>query len=241
MRKGKFPPKRLFIEDTLPRLGALSSSPLSCSPQNLFSSCRLVKNLQLFPRADGNLNSWLSTNYPSLPFHRFFFGARDTWPTKNTRKSCLIKIQFDFLPQKNFGHARRLANCRNYPVYFFSRHVPTERNGESKNIAVPKRSWRIRKLQLGSANVNGKYGQGNSSTKEWGRRGERICYWKRIGASILCSNFARTEAESGSVCTLPSPPTEFLRFAGFNYIDSLSYRVSLAKRVACKARPLSAL
>lgn len=29
MRKGKFPPKRLFIEDTLPRLGALSSSPLS--------------------------------------------------------------------------------------------------------------------------------------------------------------------------------------------------------------------
>lgn len=225
----------------MPRLGALSSSPLSCSPQNLFSSCRLVKNLQLFPRADGNLNSWLSTNYPSLPFHRFFFGARDTWPTKNTRKSCLIKIQFDFLPQKKLwaraetGKLPKLSS-----IFLFASRADRKKRRIEKYRSLEK-SWRIRKLQLGSANVNGKYGQGNSSTKEWGRRGERICYWKRIGASILCSNFARTEAESGSVCTLPSPPIEFLRFAGFNYIDSLSYRVSLAKRVACKARPLSAL
>lgn len=94
MRKGKFPPKRLFIEDTLPRLGALSSSPLSSEFVFLLS---FGEKSPTFPPCRWKFEQLVKHE---LSLHRFFFGARDTWPTKNTRKSCLIKIQFDFLPPK---------------------------------------------------------------------------------------------------------------------------------------------
>lgn len=232
MRKGKFPPQATFYRGHF--------APTWCFVIVPFLSSEFVFLLSFGEKSPTFPPQW---KFEQLVKHEL---SPDSFSTRGTRKSYLIKIEFSTLipsplssKKKNSRHAPRLAKIyRNYPIYFFSSHV--ERNETRKILSFQELlNSRIRKL-----------GECQCQIYHWIKL---YIYMKEGGEAHLPleTNWSfhplfKFRADGIGISmhfALSSsfPPTEFLRFAGFNYIDSLSYRVSLAKRVACKARPLSAL
>lgn len=216
MRKGKFPPQATFYRGHF--------APTWCFVIVPFLSSEFVFLLSFGEKSPTFPPQW---KFEQLVKHEL---SPDSFSTRGTRKSYLIKIEFSTLipsplssKKKNSRHAPRLAKIyRNYPIYFFSGHV--ERNETRKILSFQELlNSRIRKLGECQCQI---YHWIKLYIYIWRREGRRIYHWKRIGASILCSNFARTE--SGSVCTLPSPPpSPQPNFSGLPaLITSIPYRIA---------------
>lgn len=217
MRKGKFPPQATFYRGHF--------APTWCFVIVPFFSSEFVFLLSFGEKSPTFPPQW---KFEQLVKHEL---SPDSFSTRGTRKSYLIKIEFSTFSLPPFLKEEKLSTRaetgKNLPklsnIFLFGSR---RKKRDSKNIVVPRTSefaysktWR---MSMPNIPLNQRI-----YIARWRREeGRRIYRWKRIGASILCSNFARTE--SGSVCTLPSPPpSPQPNFSGLPaLITSIPYRIA---------------